>query len=49
LILLIVLASACFVFYRLTLAMVGVLIALAVKEFYDVLKTRPGSATAGNN
>jgi hypothetical protein len=43
LILLIILASACFIFYRLTLAMVGVLIALAVKEFYDIFKTRPGT------
>lgn len=38
LILLIVLASACFVFFKLTLAMVGVVVALAVKEFYRVLK-----------
>jgi hypothetical protein len=38
LILLIVLASACFVFYKLTLAIVGVIIALGVKEFYRVLK-----------
>jgi hypothetical protein len=38
LILLITLASACFVFYRLTLVIVGAMIALGVKEFYRVLK-----------
>ncbi len=42
LILLIVLASACFVFYKLTLAIVGVIVALGVKEFYRVLKRDSG-------
>jgi hypothetical protein len=39
LILFMVLASACFVFYRLTLVIVGVIIAVSIKEFYKLLKT----------
>lgn len=37
LLLLIVLASSCFIFYRLTLGLIGVIIALAVMEFYKAV------------